>query len=125
MIYVCESYAIRHHIVFNSTQSKLLCYNHCTVGQGSLGPIYYFNMQSISIVFHDKHLGNYISTDIHDINISTNVCDLYQQGNSVIADYHSYDSEILNSLHSKFCMHMCGCELWGLTSGYIDKYNCL
>ena len=40
---------------------KLLCYN---VDPSSGGPIY-LNNQSISIVSHDKHLVNYISTDIH------------------------------------------------------------
>ena len=67
MISVCESYAERHHIIFNPTKSKLLCYN---VDPSSLGPIYmYLNNQSISIISHDKHLGNYITTDIHDRNI--------------------------------------------------------
>ena len=60
MISGCESYAERHHIIFNPTKSKLLCYN---VDPSSLVPIY-LNNQSISIVSHDKHLGNYISTDI-------------------------------------------------------------
>ena len=74
MISVCESYAKRHHIIFNSTKSKSSCYN---VNLSSLGLIY-LNNQSISIVSHDKHLGNYISTDIYDRNILSNVCDLYQ-----------------------------------------------
>ena len=85
MISVCESYAERHHIIFNPTKSKLLCYN---VDPSSLGPIY-LNNQSISIVSHDKHLGNYISTDIHDRNIIANVCDLYQRSNSIITDFHA------------------------------------
>ena len=118
MISVCESYAERHHIIFNPTKSKLLCYN---VDPSSLGPIY-LNNQSISIVSHDKHLGNYISTDIHDRNIIANVCDLYQRSNSIITEFHACDSETLDSLHSTFCMHMYGCELWNLTSSYINKY---
>ena len=113
MISLCESYAKRHHIIFNLTQSKLLSYN---VDPSSFGPIY-LNNQSISIVSHDKHLGNYISTGIHDRNILANVCDLYQRSKSNITDFHVYDSEILDSLHSTFCMHMYGCELWN----YIDK----
>ena len=121
MISVCESYAQRHHIIFNPTTSKLLYYN---VDPSSLGPIC-LNNQSISIISHDKHPGNYISTDIHDRNILANVCDLYQHSNGIITEFHAYDSEILDSLHSTFCMHMYGCELWNLKSSYIDKiYYC-
>ena len=87
----------------------------------SLGPIY-LNNPPISIVSHDKHLGNCISTDIHDRNILANVCDLYQLSDSIITEFHACDSEILDSLHSIFCMNMYGCELWILTSSYIDKY---
>ena len=84
MISVCESHAERHHIIFNPTKSKLLCYN---VDPSSLGSIY-FNNQSI-IISHDKHLGNYISTDIQDRNIIANVCDLYQRSNSIITEFHA------------------------------------
>ena len=117
-ISLCESYAERHHLIFNPTKSKMLCNNE---DPSSLGSIY-LNNQSISIVSHDKHLGNYISTDIHNRNILANVCDLYQRSNSIITEFHACDSEILDSLHSTFCMHMYGCELWNLTSSYIDKY---
>ena len=96
----------------------MLCYN---VDPSSLGTIY-LNNQSISIVSHDKHLGNYISTYIHDRNIIENVCDLYQRSNSIFTEFHACDSETLDSLHLTFCMHMYGCELSNLTSSYIDKY---
>ena len=118
MISVCESYAERHHIIFNPTKSKLLCYN---VVPSSLDPIY-LNNQSISIVSHNKHIGNYISTDIHYRNILANVCDLYQHSNSIITGFHACDSETLDSVYSTFCMHKYRCELWDLTSNYIDKY---
>ena len=84
MISVCESYAERYHTIFNSTKSKLLCYN--VDHPSSLGPIY-LNNQWISIVSHDKHLGNYISTAIHDKIILANVCDLYQRSNSIIIEF--------------------------------------
>ena len=48
--------------------------------------------------------------------------DLSQCHNSIITEFHACDSETLDSLHSTFCMHMYGCELWNLTSSYIDKY---
>ena len=97
--------------MFNPTKSKLLC---CNVDPRSLGPIY-LNNQSISIVSYDKHLGNYISTDIHDIKIIANLCDLYQRYNRIITEFHARDRETLDILHSTYCMHMYGCELWNFT----------
>ena len=47
-------------------------------------------------VDNDNHLGNFISNDNHDRNI----------------DFNAYNSGTLDRLHSSFCMHMYGCELW-------------
>ena len=84
MISVCESFPERHHIIFNTTKLKLLCYN---VDPSQIGPIY-LNNQSIIIVSHDKHLSNFISTDNHDRNILANVCNLYQRSNTVSSAQH-------------------------------------
>ena len=37
MIQICESYAIRYHITFNTSKSKLLCFS---VDSSKLSPIY-------------------------------------------------------------------------------------
>ena len=118
MISVCESYAERYHITFNPTKSKLICYN---IDPSTLGPIC-LNKQPISIVDNDKHLGNYMSNDIHDRNIVSSVCDLYQRSNSTTSDFNACNSDTLDRLHASFCMHMYGCELWNLSSSYTDKY---
>ena len=70
----------------------------------------------------DKHLRNYISTNIYDRNIISNVCDFYQRSNSVISDFGIYDSETLDKIHSTFWMHMYGCELWNITDSDVDKF---
>ena len=119
MISICEKYAVDFHITFNPIKSKLICYN---IDSSSVPPIY-LNKESISIVNSDVHLGNYISSDIHDRNIINNVCDFYQRSNSIIHDFYVCDSETLDSIHSTFSMHMYGCELWNLTSGYVDKFK--
>ena len=36
---------------------------------------------------YEKHLGNYVSTNISDRNIIANVCDLYQRSNRLISDF--------------------------------------
>ena len=80
MIAVCESYALEYHITFNPTKSKIICFN---VDPSECTPIY-LNNQPITFVNSDKHLGNYISSDITDRNIMSSVCDFYQRSNSIL-----------------------------------------
>ena len=53
----------------------------------------------------------------------TNVCDLYQRSNSVLADFYVCDSETLDNIHMSFCLHMYCYELWNLSNGNSDKYK--
>ena len=55
-------------------------------------PPKYLKGERVSIVENEKHLGNYVSTDIEDRNIIAGVCDLYQRSNLLISDFR----EILN-----------------------------
>ena len=72
-------------------------------------PPIYLNGEVIPNVSSDKHLGNYISTNIADRNIVDNVYDLYQRSNWVISDFRVCDSSTLDSLHRTYCMDVsCG-----------------
>ena len=71
MISVCENYAREYHITFNLSKTKLICFN---VDPSNLAPLF-LNSQPVTVVTNEKHLGNYISTDINDRNITSNVCD--------------------------------------------------
>ena len=62
-------------------------------------PPIYLNGERVSIVEHEKHLGNYVSTDIADRNIIADVCDLYQRSNLLISDFRICDNITLDSLH--------------------------
>ena len=62
-------------------------------------PPIYLNGERVSIVENEKHLGNYVSTDIEDRNIIADVCNLYQRGNLLISDFRACDSITLDSLH--------------------------
>ena len=75
------------------------------------------------IVEHEKHLGNYVSTNISDRNIIANVCDLYQRSNLLISDFRVCDSQTLDCLHKTYCMHMYGSELWNLNCNYVDEFR--
>ena len=83
----------------------------------------YLNSEVIPVVDSDKHLGNYISTNITHRNIIDIICDLYQRSNSVISDFRVCDSNALDSLHRTYCMHMYGCELWDLNCNYIKDFK--
>ena len=64
-----------------------------------------------------------MSSDIYERNIMHSICDLYQRSNTIINDFSACDSGTLNSMYTTFCMHMYGCELWNLSSAYIDKFK--
>ena len=72
---------------------------------------------------HEKHHGNYVSTDIKDRNIIADVCDLYQRSNLLISDFRVCDSITLDSLLKIYCMHMYGSELWNLNRRYVDEFK--
>ena len=88
MISICKSYAPDYHITFNPPTSKLLCFN---VSLSDISSIY-LNGTHVTVVNKDKHLRNYISTNIYDRNIISNVCNFYQRSNSVISDFGICDS---------------------------------
>ena len=100
MIIICEKYANSHSITFNPTKSKSLCFN---VDHTNVIPQTYLNGEVTPVVDSDKHLGNYISTNITDRNIIGNICDLYQRSNRVISDFRVCDSKALDSLHRTYC----------------------
>ena len=119
MISICQIYADKFKITFNPSKSKLLCYNTFTC---YIAPIY-LNGQIIPVVQQDKHLGNFISSDIYDRNIYANVCDFYQRSHGVVNDFRSCDSYTLDCLHRTYCMHMYSCELWNLNDTTINTFR--
>ena len=120
MMTICENFAKSHNIVYNSSKTKLLCYRTDT--QTVIPPIY-LNGEQVSVVKHEKHLGNFMSTNIYDRNIISNVCDLYQRSNLLISDFRVCDCITLDSLFNTYCMYMYGCELWDLSCKYIDAFK--
>ena len=70
MLLLRESYAKSHRITFNPNKSKLLCYN---VDETVVLPPIYLNGEMIPVVDFDKHLENYISTNIADRHIIDNI----------------------------------------------------
>ena len=63
MIETCEEIAKEYQINFNPVNSKLICLN----ANIDHTPHIILNGQPVSVVFKDKHIGNYISSFIKDI----------------------------------------------------------
>ena len=77
----------------------------------------YLNGKVIPVVDSDKHLGNYISTNITDRNSINNICDLYQRSNRVISDYRVCDSSGIDGLSTCNALsYLDACELINLIS---------
>ena len=118
MVNVCEQFAHAYHISFNPSKSKLMSFNLSR----PLGTPIFQNGQKVEVVDHDSHLGNYVGTDLRDMNRTKHVCDLYQRSNNVISDFIACDSVTLDALHQTYDMHMYGCELWNLNCTYVTKF---
>ena len=71
MVNICEQFAHKYHICFNPNISKLMSFN---LNKPLVTPIF-LNLQKVQVVDNDSHLGNYVATDLRDINITKHVCD--------------------------------------------------
>ena len=111
-------FAESHSITFNQSKTKLLCFN---IKLEPKVPPICLNGEKVSNVEHEKHVRNYVSTDIVDRNIIADICDLYQRSNLLISDFRVCDSITLDSLHKIYCMHMYDSELWNLTCRYVNE----
>ena len=120
MVNVCEQFAHEYHISFTqvnptSARPEVMSFNLSR----PLGTHIFLNGQKVEVVDQDSHLGNYVATDLRDINTTKHVCDLYQRSNNVISDFNACDSVTLDALHQTYCMHMYSCELWKLNCTYV------
>ena len=68
-INICEQFAQEYHISFNPSKSKLMSFNLSR----PLGTPISLNGQKVEVVDNDSHLGNYVATDLRDINITKHV----------------------------------------------------
>ena len=62
MIDTCEEFTKEYQIDINLIKSKLICFN----ANIDHTPHIILKIQPVSVVFRDKHLGNYISSSIND-----------------------------------------------------------
>ena len=78
-------------------------------------PPIYLNGERVSIVEHEKHLGNYVSTDIAHRNIIADyVIFINAVRNLLISNFRVCDSIPLDSLHKIYCMHVLICNIYDM-----------
>ena len=53
---------------------------------------------------HEKHLGNFISNNIYDINIKEHVCRFIGKTNAIVYDFACCDISTLVNIHRTFGM---------------------
>ena len=80
MVDICKQFAHEYHISFRPSKSKLMSFN---VSRPLATHIFLNGRKKVEVVDNDSHLGNYVVTDLRDINITKHVCDLYQRSNNV------------------------------------------
>ena len=102
-----EHFAHEYHICFNSSKFNLRSFDLKQTTWHQHFP----ERQKVEVVDNDSDLGNYVASDLKDINLIKHVCDFYERNNKVICDFNACDSVTLDALHQIYCMHMYGCEL--------------
>ena len=119
MIKVCELFADKIGLLFNSLKSKLLCYN-----VDNTGTVYVtLRNTTVRTSLHEKHLGNFISNNIYDINIKENVCGFISKTNAIVCDFGCCDSSTIVNIHITFCMDLYSGELWNISSKYTKEMH--
>ena len=106
-------------LLFNPLKSRLLCYNvdnpdtvYVTLGN-----------TTVRTSLHEKHIGNFISNNIHDRHIKEYVCRLIGKTNAILCDFGCCDSSTLVNIHITFCMDLYGCELGNISSKYTEEMH--
>ena len=117
---LCSNYATEYNVMFNSSKSKLIVYkNGCSE---NFEPNLYFMNGTISVVAHDKHLGNYIG-NIHMSEIIQKITDDYlTRVNMVRAHFKRTPVHVIYKLFKTYCMPLYGIQLIDLTSPSVNVF---
>ena len=98
MIKVCETFADKVGFLFNPLKSKVLCYNVDTPDTVYVK----LGNNTIRTSLYEKHVGNFISNNIYDINIKEHVCRFIGKTNAILCDFGSCYSSTIVNIHRTF-----------------------
>lgn len=119
MIKTCLDYAIKFDILFNPEKSQLIVFS-CN-GKPVMDPRITINGRHIDIASKVTHLGNDISKNINDFDISKCVGDFNRQCNMFLFNFKYANSHIRNILFHKYCSSFYGSQLYPLFDKCFDN----
>lgn len=120
MLSICDSYAIKHNIMFNPTKSK--CIMFCKCSKPCVPYSVYFKGEVVNFVESCKLLGVSLSRDINDRLIKQTINSFYRKSNEVMLDFGSLSSDVKSSLFSTYCLDVYGSNIWNYSSRSVQTF---
>ena len=128
MLNICEQYSTDFNILFNASKTKLMVFGR--------------NISKVDVVFqgtvaskvnNEAHVGNIISTDIYndEMSISKACNEMYAKLNLLCLQFGMCSPDVLYKLFNSYCMSLYGSQLWnyenksGMDSLYIAWRKCV
>ena len=120
MLNVCETFGKEFGVTYNPSKSVAL---HITKQRRCL-PNVLIAGQVIKWVNVTKHLGNYISDDMREIEeIAHKRGDLIGRTNYVLATFREADPVVKQELFNSQCSHLYGTEAWQLNDSEVHRFT--
>ncbi len=101
MACICESYAQKFDVLFNSKKSQVIIYKAYNVKPPD--PCVTFNDARVKCVDKVIHLGHLLTENVYEFNISKCIYDFNRQCNIFLADFKFCCSHIRNVLFQRYC----------------------
>ncbi len=121
MIELCEIFGAEYGVKYNPTKSVAMHVTKKT--QMNLPPLTVAG-DDIKWVTVAKHLGNYISADLREVeDVTHKRGDFIGRVNNVIVTFYGARDEIKREVFNSQCSHLYGCESWDLTDPWVDKFR--
>jgi hypothetical protein len=117
MLNICKSFGAEYNVTFNP--KKTVC---CMFSRSSLQPVRQLEFCDEYIEWSTsvKYLGNHILYNLKDeLDVKTKRGDMLGTVNSLLANFGSNPSNVLNTLFKSYCCCFYGCQTWQLNGSSI------
>ena len=113
MLQICEKYAVKHYIQFNSIKSQTIAFptNKTSYDKIELNGI------TLSNVTKTKHLGHMLNNTCYgSIDVDYIKMSIYRSVNMLLSDFNNIASNILVNLFKSYCTSLYGIVLCDITA---------
>ena len=119
MLRICESFAIKHSILFNSKKSHIIIFHKkCT--NENLYPS--LNGEKLVVVNKAKHLGHILTNEsVGFVDFGHTIFSFNRSVNVLMSHFGFIQSDILDKLFIQYCSSLYGVCLINLTSYQFDR----